>query len=119
MNLFYDLGIHGAFAKSYAHICFGEISQIFEMEGLSCHLLAEIYTPIPECSVTSQVVQLEDTEFSSDVRVPGSHSAVGSGELHLLCQTFVVHDIKIFNNNNNNDGYFYVLFIQRANSHFI
>ncbi|XP_046545533.1 LOW QUALITY PROTEIN: coiled-coil and C2 domain-containing protein 2A-like [Haliotis rubra] len=52
--------------------------QIFESQGLSSTMLAELYCAIPEASVTSQNVQLEEIEFSSDQRVHYSHEGVGS-----------------------------------------
>lgn len=53
--------------------------QIFETLGLSSQLLAELYAGIPEASVTSLSVQLEDMEFSCDERIQFGHEAVGSG----------------------------------------
>ncbi|KAL3869795.1 hypothetical protein ACJMK2_042432 [Sinanodonta woodiana] len=53
--------------------------QIFENTGFSTDLLAELYAGIPEVSVTSQAVQVEDMEFSSDVKIQHSHEGVGSG----------------------------------------
>ncbi|PVD23406.1 hypothetical protein C0Q70_16675 [Pomacea canaliculata] len=53
--------------------------QIFESQGISTHLLAELYAAIPEVSITSQSVHLEDMEFSSDEKILFGHGAVGSG----------------------------------------
>ncbi|KAK7488454.1 hypothetical protein BaRGS_00020239, partial [Batillaria attramentaria] len=53
--------------------------QIYETLGLSSQLLAELYAGIPEASVTSQSVQLEEMEFSCDERFQFGHEAVGSG----------------------------------------
>jgi hypothetical protein len=41
-------------------------------------MLAELCVGIPEVSVTSQSVQLEEIEFSSDHRVNHSHEGVGN-----------------------------------------
>jgi hypothetical protein len=46
-------------------------------------MLAELCVGIPEVSVTSQSVQLEEIEFSSDHRVNHSHEGVGSGKFYL------------------------------------
>ena len=51
---------------------------------MSSRLLAELYTAIPEASVTSQSVQLEEMEFSSDEKIEFGHEGVGSGEMILL-----------------------------------
>ena len=56
-------------------------SKIYETQGLSSRLLAELYTAIPEASVTSQSVQLEEMEFSSDEKIQFAHEGVGSGEM--------------------------------------
>ncbi|KAK3580952.1 hypothetical protein CHS0354_006977 [Potamilus streckersoni] len=53
--------------------------QIFENSGFSTDLLAELFAGIPEVSVTSQAVQIEDMEFSSDVKIQHNHEGVGSG----------------------------------------
>lgn len=53
--------------------------------GFSTTLLSEIYAGIPEASVTSDIVQLEELEFSSDVRVNHSHEGVGSGKMKMDC----------------------------------
>ncbi|KAL8612721.1 hypothetical protein ACOMHN_025372 [Nucella lapillus] len=53
--------------------------QIFETQNLSARLLAELYAAIPEASVTSQSVQLEEMEFSSDDTIQMAHEGVGSG----------------------------------------
>lgn len=43
-------------------------------------MLAELCVGIPDVSVTSQSVQLENMEFSSDHRVHHSHEGTGSGK---------------------------------------
>ena len=48
--------------------------------GLGNHMMAELCAPIPDTSVTSKSVQLEELEFSSDQRINHSHEGVGSGE---------------------------------------
>ncbi|VDI43750.1 coiled-coil and C2 domain-containing protein 2A [Mytilus galloprovincialis] len=53
--------------------------QIHETLGFGSEMLAELCVGIPEVSVTSQSVQLENMEFSSDHRVHHSHEGVGSG----------------------------------------
>lgn len=46
-------------------------------------MLAELCVGIPDVSVTSQSVQLENIEFSSDHRVNHSHEGTGSGKIVL------------------------------------
>ena len=55
--------------------------QVFESYGLGNHLMAELCAPIPDVSVTSKSVQIEDLEFSSDHRISHNHEGVGSGNL--------------------------------------
>ena len=43
--------------------------------------MAELCAPIPDVSVTSKSVQIEDLEFSSDHRISHNHEGVGSGNL--------------------------------------
>jgi len=52
---------------------------VYESFGLGSDLMAELCAPIPDTSVTSASVQLEQLEFSSDLRQQHSHAAVGSG----------------------------------------
>lgn len=48
--------------------------------------MAELCAPIPDTSVTSQSVQLEELEFSSDHKTHHGHAGVGSGKsIWLLC----------------------------------
>ncbi|RUS72243.1 hypothetical protein EGW08_019997 [Elysia chlorotica] len=54
--------------------------EIYETAGFgSGRLLAELFAPIPESSVTSQSVALENVEFSSYEKIQFSHDGVGSG----------------------------------------
>lgn len=53
--------------------------QIHETLGFGSEMLAELCVGIPDVSVTSQSVQLENIEFSSDHRVNHSHEGTGSG----------------------------------------
>lgn len=54
--------------------------EIYETAGFgSGRMLAELYAPIPESSVTSQSVALENVEFSSYEKIQYSHDGVGSG----------------------------------------
>ncbi|XP_052775366.1 coiled-coil and C2 domain-containing protein 2A-like isoform X2 [Mya arenaria] len=53
--------------------------QVYESFGLGSDLMAELCAPIPDTSVTTASVQLEELEFSSDHRVSHGHAAVGSG----------------------------------------
>lgn len=46
--------------------------------------MADLCAPIPDVSVTSKSVQIEDLEFSSDHRISHSHEGVGSGEDTIL-----------------------------------
>ena len=56
--------------------------QVYESYGLGNHLMAELCAPIPDVSVTSQSVQLEDLEFSSDHKINHTHEGVGSGKIY-------------------------------------
>ncbi|CAH1773716.1 unnamed protein product [Owenia fusiformis] len=53
--------------------------QIFESRGITSHMIAELFVPIPEGTVTTETAQLEEIEFSTDQRVQHSHEGVGSG----------------------------------------
>ncbi|XP_052236209.1 coiled-coil and C2 domain-containing protein 2A-like isoform X5 [Dreissena polymorpha] len=53
--------------------------QVHESIGLGSTLVAELCAPIPDTSVTSVSVQLEDLEFSSDRKEKLNRAAVGSG----------------------------------------
>ena len=65
--------------------------QIYETAGFgSGRLLAELYAPIPESSVTSQSVALENVEFSSYEKIQFSHDGVGSGENVVGVQSFEI-----------------------------
>lgn len=48
-------------------------------------MICEINSSIPDSSVTSQSVQLENLDFSSDHRVNHGHEGVGSGTYVLKC----------------------------------
>ncbi|XP_072246111.1 coiled-coil and C2 domain-containing protein 2A [Leuresthes tenuis] len=52
--------------------------QVFEEIGLSCPLLTQVFVPVPEPSVVTGDVPLEEFEFSSNQRVMFDHEAVGS-----------------------------------------
>ncbi|XP_071343109.1 coiled-coil and C2 domain-containing protein 2A isoform X2 [Trachinotus anak] len=52
--------------------------QVFEEIGSSCSLLAEVFVPVPEPSVLTGSVPLEEFEFSSNQRVMFDHEGVGS-----------------------------------------
>ncbi|XP_013080825.2 coiled-coil and C2 domain-containing protein 2A-like isoform X2 [Biomphalaria glabrata] len=54
--------------------------EIYETMGFGGgRLLTELYAPIPESSVTSQSVMLDNVEFSSYDKVQHQHEGVGSG----------------------------------------
>lgn len=53
--------------------------QVFEEIGSSCSLLAQVFLPVPEPSVVTGSVPLEEFEFSSNQRVMFDHEGVGSG----------------------------------------
>ena len=58
--------------------------QVFEELGSSCSLLTQVFVPVPEPSVSTGSVPLEEFEFSSNQRVMFDHEGVGSGKcLHL------------------------------------
>ncbi|XP_050400906.2 coiled-coil and C2 domain-containing protein 2A [Patella vulgata] len=61
--------------------------QIFETRGLGSDLLADLYAGIPDPSVTSQSVQLEEMDFSTDLKIDITHEGVGSG----IPFTFDIH----------------------------
>ena len=50
--------------------------------------MAELCAPIPDVSVTSKSVQIEDLEFSSDHRISHNHEGVGSGKVFVHVSTF-------------------------------
>ncbi|XP_042272051.1 coiled-coil and C2 domain-containing protein 2A isoform X2 [Thunnus maccoyii] len=52
--------------------------QVFEEIGSSCSLLAQVYVPVPEPTVLTGSVPLEEFEFSSNQRVMFDHEGVGS-----------------------------------------
>lgn len=54
--------------------------QIHEQRGFGSEMLAELCAGIPEASVTSLSVQLENLDFSSDHKVDHGHEGVGSGK---------------------------------------
>lgn len=56
-----------------------EYVQVFEETGSSCPLLAQVYVPVPEPSVLTGSVPIEEFEFSSNQRVMFDHEGVGSG----------------------------------------
>ena len=58
------------------------------MQGFGQELIAELYAGIPEVSITSRAVQLEEMDFSCNHRVSHSHEGVGSGTFILLCEIF-------------------------------
>lgn len=64
--------------------------QVFEEIGSSCSLLAQVFLPVPEPSVVTGSVPLEEFEFSSNQRVMFDHEGVGSG-------TFFFSDMKYLN----------------------
>ncbi|XP_029939889.1 coiled-coil and C2 domain-containing protein 2A isoform X2 [Salarias fasciatus] len=52
--------------------------QVFEEVGSSLSLLAQVFVPVPESSVLTGNVPLEEFEFSSNQRVMFDHEGVGS-----------------------------------------
>ncbi|KAK2907561.1 coiled-coil and C2 domain-containing protein 2A isoform X2 [Channa argus] len=52
--------------------------QVFEKTGSSYSLLAQVFVPVPEPSVLTGSVTLEEFEFSSNQRVMFDHEGVGS-----------------------------------------
>ncbi|XP_071964631.1 coiled-coil and C2 domain-containing protein 2A-like isoform X2 [Antedon mediterranea] len=52
--------------------------QVFE-SGAFNNMIAEVFLPIPDTRMTSDVVELEEIDFSSDHKRSYNHSAVGSG----------------------------------------
>lgn len=52
---------------------------MYETSGFGGEMICEINSSIPDSSVTSQSVQLENLDFSSDHRVNHGHEGVGSG----------------------------------------
>ncbi|XP_048762965.2 coiled-coil and C2 domain-containing protein 2A-like isoform X2 [Ostrea edulis] len=53
--------------------------QVYETLGFGGEMICEINSCIPDASVTSQSVQLENLDFSSDHKVNHGHEGVGSG----------------------------------------
>lgn len=66
--------------------------QVFEEIGSSCSLLAQVFLPVPEPSVVTGSVPLEEFEFSSNQRVMFDHEGVGSGTFF-----FFFSDMKYLN----------------------
>ena len=58
--------------------------------------MAELCAPIPDVSVTSKSVQIEDLEFSSDHRISHSHEGVGSGKAFFMSSNFCVRRAVLF-----------------------
>ncbi|KAM6921159.1 coiled-coil and C2 domain-containing protein 2A [Xenentodon cancila] len=52
--------------------------QVFEEIGSSCFVLAQVFVPVPEPSVVTGNVAVEEFEFSSNQRVMFDHEGVGS-----------------------------------------
>uniref|UniRef100_A0A3P8UI20 Coiled-coil and C2 domain containing 2A n=1 Tax=Cynoglossus semilaevis TaxID=244447 RepID=A0A3P8UI20_CYNSE len=52
--------------------------QVFEESGSSCSLLAQVFVPVPDSSVLTGGVPLEEIEFSCNQRVMFDHEGVGS-----------------------------------------
>ncbi|XP_056270591.1 coiled-coil and C2 domain-containing protein 2A isoform X2 [Pseudoliparis swirei] len=52
--------------------------QVFESVGSSCSLLAQVFVPVPDPSVVTGSVPVEEYEFSSNQRVMFDHEGVGS-----------------------------------------
>lgn len=61
---------------------------MFEEIGLIRSLLAQVFIPVPEPSVVTGQVPLEELEFSSNQRVMFDHEGVGSGEQPLVLHSF-------------------------------
>ncbi|CAE1299282.1 CC2D2A [Acanthosepion pharaonis] len=53
--------------------------QIYENTGFTSHQLAELYLNIPEASVTCNNIEMENHEFSCDLKIQFNHEGVGSG----------------------------------------
>ncbi|XP_014781199.1 coiled-coil and C2 domain-containing protein 2A isoform X1 [Octopus bimaculoides] len=53
--------------------------QIYEARTLSSTLLSQLYLAIPETSVTTDNITIEQHDFSSDISIQFTHNAVGSG----------------------------------------
>ena len=54
--------------------------EVYESSGITNTLLSDVYAMIPDPSTTTDNVQLEELDFSSDQRVNHAHEGVGSGE---------------------------------------
>ncbi|MED6257535.1 hypothetical protein ATANTOWER_026185, partial [Ataeniobius toweri] len=52
--------------------------QVFEENGSSCSLLAQVFVPVPDPSVVTGSAPMEEFEFSSNQRVMFDHEGVGS-----------------------------------------
>lgn len=74
---------------NYLHVTLILSCKVYETSGFgSGRRLAELYAPIPESSVTSQSVLLENIEFSTYEKIAFDHEGVGSGKwqiTHFLC----------------------------------
>ncbi|KAG2465988.1 C2D2A protein, partial [Polypterus senegalus] len=74
--------------------------QVFETMGLFPQMIAEVFIPIPETTLTTGSAPFEDYEFSSYQRVLFDHGGVGSGRTFscfsshvLVISTLKKHDI--------------------------
>lgn len=65
--------------------------QVFEEVGLSRSLLAQVFIPVPEASVVTGQVPLEELQFSSNQRVMFDHEGVGSGKQLQHFTPFFLH----------------------------
>ena len=81
--------------------------------------MADLCAPIPDVSVTSKSVQIEDLEFSSDHRISHSHEGVGSGEDTLLHYVIIIlaQLLKAFLAEKSHESglylfFFYILYLQ-------
>lgn len=84
----------GAIHLLYLHVI-ALLWQVYETSGFGGEMICEINSSIPDSSVTSQSVQLENLDFSSDHRVNHGHEGVGSGTYVLKCSNSEVFVLSI------------------------
>lgn len=84
--------------------------QVFEEIGSSCSLLAQVFLPVPEPSVVTGSVPLEEFEFSSNQRVMFDHEGVGSGTFFFFRYEIFEYFKNTFNYTNLSTSLSYTLY---------
>ena len=64
--------------------------QLFEQRGFGTDMLAEVEAKIPDASVTSQSVHLEDYIIENNNKVNHPHEGIGSGQSLCLYHSLLL-----------------------------